>query len=104
MQLDFAITPGSTTRTAVFLANNKICGVTTEFKGVPNDVGLTSDILFIRLVGTHGRINLHYREQIESSPQLEWWWQWIRSQSEMVASVYVFINDEISGYAPASAN
>jgi uncharacterized protein YecE (DUF72 family) len=86
------------------LAKNKICWVATEFEGVPKEVGLTSDILFIRLVGKHGRFNSHDREQIEVSPPLEWWWQWIRSQAEMVQSVYAFINDDFSGYAPASVN
>ncbi len=52
----------------------------------------------------HGRFHSHNREQIEVAPQLEWWWQWIRSQAEMVQSVYVFINDDFSGYAPASVN
>lgn len=93
-----------TSPTAELLAKNKICWVATEFEGMPKEVGITSDILFIRLVGKHGRFHSHNREQIEVSPQLEWWWQWIRSQAEMVQSVYVFINDDFSGYAPASVN
>jgi uncharacterized protein YecE (DUF72 family) len=71
---------------------------------MPKEVGLTTDILFIRLVGQHGRFSIHNRVQTDVSPQLDWWWQWIRSQAEMVQSVYAFFNDDFSGYAPASAN
>ena len=48
--------------------------------------------------------NSHDREQIDVAPQLDWWWQWIRSQAEGVQSVYAFINDDFSGHAPAAAN
>ena len=93
-----------TPQTIELLAKNKICWVATEFEGVPKEVGLTSDILFIRLIGQRGRFNSHDREQIDVSPQLDWWWQWIRSQAEGVQSVYAFINDDFSGHAPAAAN
>jgi len=86
------------------LARHNICWAATEFDGVPKEVELTSDILFIRFVGQHGRFRLHDREQIEVSPQLEWWWGWIQSQVDRVQSVYCYFNDDFSGHAPAAAN
>jgi len=93
-----------TLKISEMLAKNQVCWVATEYEGMPKEVGLTTDILFIRLVGQHGRFSIHNRVQTDVSPQLDWWWQWIRSHVEMVQSVYAFFNDDFSGYAPASAN
>ena len=91
-------------QTGELLAQHNICWAATEFAGVPKEVELTSDILFIRFVGKHGRFRLHDREQIEVQPQLEWWWRWIQSQIDQVEAVYCFFNDDFSGHAPAAAN
>ena len=91
-------------RTGEMLARHNICWAATEFEGVPKEVELTSDILFIRFVGQHGRFRLHDREQIEVSPQLKWWWGWIQSKIDRVQAIYCFFNDDFSGHAPAAAN
>jgi uncharacterized protein YecE (DUF72 family) len=91
-------------QTADWLANYGVCWAATEFQGVPKEVPLTTDMIFIRLVGQHGRFRSHDREQIDVTHQLETWWEWIRSQSDEVHEVYVFFNDDFSGHAPASAN
>ncbi|NIT54715.1 MAG: DUF72 domain-containing protein, partial [Aliifodinibius sp.] len=62
----------------------------TEYPGVPKKVPLTTDTIFVRLVGKHGRFHSHNREQIDVTPQLESWWDWIRALSEDVYEVYVF--------------
>jgi uncharacterized protein YecE (DUF72 family) len=90
--------------TGYMLARHKICWAATEFEGVPKEVELTSDILFIRFVGQHGRFRLHDHEQIEVNPQLEWWWGWIQSKIDRVQSIYCYFNDDFSGHAPAAAN
>ena len=90
--------------TADLLADKNVCWVATEFEGVPKELSLTTDILFIRLVGVHGMFSEHNHEQIDVTSQLEEWWQWIRSKSDSVHSVYVFFNDDFSGHAPATAN
>lgn len=91
-------------QTTDMLAKHEVCWAATEFQGVPREVDLTTDIIFIRLVGQHGRFQSHDREQIDVSPQLEAWWQWILSKSDNVRAVYVFFNDDFSGHAPATAN
>jgi uncharacterized protein YecE (DUF72 family) len=89
---------------ADLLADKNVCWVATEFEGVPKEVALTTDIMFIRLVGVHGMFSEHDHEQKDVTPQLKEWWQWIRSKVDNVHSVYVFFNDDFSGHAPASAN
>jgi uncharacterized protein YecE (DUF72 family) len=91
-------------KTSDLLSGLDICWVASEFPGVPKEVDLTSNSIFIRLVGQHGRFAAHDQEQIDVTTHLAWWWNWIKSKSEQVHSVYVFINDDISGHAPASAN
>ena len=91
-------------QTKDLLSKYDICWAASEFPGVPRKVDLTTDFVFIRLVGQHGRFAAHNREQIDVVPQLEKWWTWIRSRADQVLSVYVFFNDDYSGHAPASAN
>ena len=91
-------------QSADILTKHKVCWVATEFEGVPKEVPLTTDTIFVRLVGRHGRFRSHDREQIDVTHQLENWWQWIQSLSEEVHEVYIFFNDDFSGHAPASAN
>lgn len=91
-------------QSAELLSKYGVCWVATEFQGVPKEVALTTDMIFIRFVGEHGRFRSHDREQIDVTPQLESWWEWIRSKSDTVHEVYAFFNDDFSGHAPASAN
>ncbi len=93
-----------TQQTAEILAKHDICWVATEFHRVPKEVELTSDLIFIRLIGRHGRFRSHDLEQIDVTQQLDRWWQWIRSLSDALQAVYIFLNDDFSGHAPASAN
>jgi len=91
-------------KTADLLVTHNICWVATEYKGVPKEVEVTSDKLFIRFVGQHGRFHRHDLEQIDVVPQLETWWEWIRSVADGVSEIFIFFNDDFSGFAPASAN
>lgn len=91
-------------QTADMLSELDICWVATEFTGVPRIVEITTDIIFVRLVGKHGRFRTHDKEQIDVTPKLEDWWEWIRSEIDRIREVYVFFNDDFSGHAPASAN
>jgi uncharacterized protein YecE (DUF72 family) len=90
--------------TESLFTEHSICWVATEFPGVPQEVPLTTEIIFIRLVGEHGRFRSHDREQIDTSPQLVNWWNWIKMHSDAIHTVYVFLNDDYSGHAPATAN
>lgn len=91
-------------QSADLLTKHGVCWAATEFLGVPKEVPLTTDTIFVRLVGKHGRFRSHDREQIDVTKQLKSWWGWIQSLSEAVHEVYVFFNDDFSGHAPASAN
>jgi uncharacterized protein YecE (DUF72 family) len=91
-------------KTTQLLADHEVCWVASEYPGVPREVELTTGMMFIRLVGVHGRFRAHNREQIDISAQLSSWWQWIRLNVDNVHTVYVFFNDDYAGYAPGSAN
>lgn len=91
-------------QTRDLLKESAVCWAASEYPGVPKEVEMTTEIIFVRLVGQHGRFRAHDREQIDVSPQLKRWWKWIKSKSDQVHSAYVFFNDDYSGHAPASAN
>lgn len=91
-------------RTGEMLSEYGVCWAATEYPGLPHEVPLTIDQIFIRLVGQHGRFSAHDREQIDVTAQLQRWWEWMHNISDQIQSAYVYVNDDYSGHAPASAN
>jgi uncharacterized protein YecE (DUF72 family) len=67
-------------------------------------VEVTTDFLYIRFIGQHGRFAHHDHVQIDVGANLDWWWKRIRSLTGRVAAVYGFFNNDYSGFAPATAN
>jgi uncharacterized protein YecE (DUF72 family) len=93
-----------TAKTASLLAKYSVCWVATEYAELPKNVEATTDFLYIRFIGKHGRFRPHTHERIDVSMNLEWWLQRIRDLADHVHSVYGFFNNDYAGYAPASAN
>ena len=93
-----------TPETAELLAKNNICWAATEYAQLPKKVEVTTDFLYIRFIGQHGRFNQHDRVRIDMGANLDWWWKRILSLADRVAAVYGFFNNDYSGFAPATAN
>jgi uncharacterized protein YecE (DUF72 family) len=98
------------------LREHDVSFVPTDFPGMPSVVNLrnadaiTSDFVYIRLLGdriyTEELLARHLGEVsfsepvIERSRELDRWADWIDELSKKQISVYVYINNHYSGFAP----
>ncbi len=92
------------TRTTQMLQNHKVCWAATEYPNLPRGVNLTTDLVYIRLIGRHGQFDSHSREQMDRSANLAWWHQQIQNQLASVEAVYGFFNNDYAGFGPGSCN
>ena len=93
-----------TAKTGLLLMEHAVCWVATEYAQLPKKVEATTDFLYIRFIGKHGRFRPHTFERIDVTQNLEWWLQRIRELSDRIGTVYGFFNNDYAGYAPGSAN
>jgi uncharacterized protein YecE (DUF72 family) len=92
-----------TAKTEGLLREREVCWTATEYGRTSRKVALTTDFMYVRLIGQHGRFRQHDREQTDISQQLEWWRIYLGETSKLVDEIYVFINNDFSGHAPATA-
>jgi uncharacterized protein YecE (DUF72 family) len=65
---------------------------------------VTSDFIYIRWIGEHGRYQTKDHEQVDMTPQLEKWWADIQSRQRELRAVYGFFNNDYAGHGPATCN
>ena len=98
------------------LRNIGVCFVPTDFPGMPSVENLrmrdcvSQDFIYIRLLGdriyTEEMLARHFGEVsfsetvIDRTQDLERWSSWISELSDKDVSVYVYINNHYSGFAP----
>jgi uncharacterized protein YecE (DUF72 family) len=102
--LEFRHPSWFTAETAALLKAYQVCWVSTEYLNLPDQVEVTSDVLYIRWLGRHGRFEQKNREQIDVTPRLQWWWEQLQPHLEQVQTVYGFFNNDFAGYSPATCN
>ena len=93
-----------TAETADLLRAHRTCWVATEYTDLPKSVEVTTDFLYLRFIGEHGRFKRHDRVQADVNEQLRWWWQRIQEQADQVHTIYGFFNNDYAGHAPGSVN
>lgn len=93
-----------TSETSELLKSYGIVWASTEYVGLPKEVHLTSDTLYIRFIGKHLRFRRHDHEQINAEPQLGWWKEQIERPNQPIKSIYGFFNNDYAGHSPATAN
>jgi uncharacterized protein YecE (DUF72 family) len=93
-----------TMATGQLLQNHNVCWASADYIHMDKRVTATSDLLYIRWIGRHGRFDSHDVELIDPTPDLETWVQEIQSQIGEVFSVYGFFNNDYSGYSPTTCN
>lgn len=90
--------------TAELLRELGMAWVVLDYLDLPPQIHVTTDFLYIRWIGQHGRFVQRGREEIDVAPKLRWWWEQLQPALEQVEAVYGFFNDDFSGYAPATTN
>lgn len=94
-----------TQRTLDLLRANGCCLVMAEYLNRPRRVLVTSDFLYVRWIGEHGRYADHHTHERETLDEnLAWWKAALEPVAPTVRSVLGFFNNDYTGYAIATCN
>lgn len=102
--VEFRHASWETPQTAALLSGHGVCWVTADYIHLSKRIHRTTDFLFFRWLGKHGRFKSKNREQIDTTPALRDWWAEIRAVEDAIKAVYGFFNNDFAGYAPATCN
>jgi uncharacterized protein YecE (DUF72 family) len=94
-----------TESTFELLARHNAAFVGLEHEDHPQhaQVRATTDFLYVRIVGKHGRYDDIGREVFDPTEQLEAWWRRIEAAAgPEVREVWVTFNNDFAGFAPAT--
>jgi uncharacterized protein YecE (DUF72 family) len=90
-------------RTARLLADHNIARVAIDYAGHTAEIVPTTDFLYLRLIGEHGRFTTKDREQVDMTETLQWWIDRIAEQPQ-IRSVWALFNNDYAGHSPATAD
>ncbi len=93
-----------TAETTTLLKTYNICWTSTDYVDLPKQIALTTDFLYIRWLGRHGQFERKSHEQLDVSPQLTWWWEYIQPQLARIRTIYGFFNNDYAGHSPTTCN
>ena len=94
----------NTGATAELLRNHRCCRVAGDYFDEPWDVPATTDFLYVRWIGVHGKFPTLDRERVDVTDRLAWWKQRIEATAKDVTTVWGLVNNDYSGFAVATAN
>ena len=81
------------------------CGlVAAEYLTRPGRVHVTTDFLYLRLIGQHGRFPRQDREQLDVGESLAWWKEQLATAGAEVNTAWGFFNNDYAGYSVATCN
>lgn len=89
-----------TPATADLLAGHGVAWIAADYADMPKQVLRTTDFLFLRWLGEHGRFQQKDHVRIDVRPRLEWWWERVEPHLDTVDTVYGFANNDYAGYSP----
>jgi len=90
--------------TAVLLAEHHICLVAADYLYMPHMMHRTTDFLYLRCIGPHGQFASKDHELVDKTADLQNWVAQIQTHLPDVKDVYVFMNNDYSGFSPATCN
>lgn len=93
-----------TPETAELLRAHAAAWVAVDYPTSPRHLAVTSDFLYVRWLGQHGRFSRKDREQTDVRPALEWWAGRLQDLQAGVQTIYGFFNNDFSGHSPRTCN
>ena len=90
--------------TAVLLEKHNLSLVAADYIHLARRIVVTTDFLYLRFLGEHGRFPDKDREVVDRSDDLQLWWQNLQPRLPEVKAVYAFFNDDFAGFAPSTCN
>lgn len=102
--LEFRHRSWATPQTADLLQKHNVCWAATDYIYLPKKIWRTTDFLYLRFIGRHGRFPAKDREQEDKTAALRYWQQQIEPHLQHVNAVYGFFNNDYSGHSPTTCN
>ncbi len=88
--------------TGEILQRYHICWASTEYIHLPQRVYVTTDFIYIRWIGRHGRYDFKDHERVDMTPRLRDWYEDIQGRSAEFETVFGFFNNDYAGHSPAT--
>jgi uncharacterized protein YecE (DUF72 family) len=87
------------------LQKHRIAWASAEYIHMPKRIYVTTDFIYMRWIGRHGRYESHSHERVDLTERLDEWRQKIDARlAEGVNAIYGFFNNDYAGFAPATCN
>ena len=93
-----------TRRTLDLMRSRRCCLAAAEYLTRPARLHATTDFLYVRWIGEHGRYETHDRERADMTEDLAWWKSEIERHAGDVNTVWGFFNNDYAGYSVATCN
>lgn len=90
--------------TAVLLEAHHICWTSADTVYMPRQITPTTDFLYLRFIGPHGRFAAKNRTIVDRHEDLRAWWQALQPHLRDSKVIYAFFNDDYEGFSPATCN
>jgi uncharacterized protein YecE (DUF72 family) len=91
-----------TAPTEELLRECRVCFVAADYQTKPQPLRATSDFLYVRLIGVHGRFRDLKQEEIDLSERLEWWKEQLERHASRIDTVWCLFGNDYAGYAVAT--
>lgn len=90
--------------TSQLLEKHGVCWASTDYIHLPRTVYVTTDFIYVRWIGRHGRYEVKDHEREDMTARLNWWWGDIQTRLNGARVIYGFFNNDYAGHAPATCN
>ena len=85
-----------------FLTINNIGWVSLDYLKYPKEINQTSDFLYFRFIGQHGRYEVKTHVRDDRTKELGFWKEEIEKTKS--TEIYGYFNNDYSGHSPATCN
>ncbi len=86
------------------LRSHNVALASADYFGMPRRFELTTDFVYLRLIGKHGSFENHKETQIPKQEHLQRWAEVLRNNQSHYERAYIFCNNDYEGYSPATCN
>ncbi len=90
--------------TAMLLEQHRCCWIAADYIHLPKKLHRTTDFLYLRFIGPHGRFPTKDREMVDKTPALQDWYAQIKPHLPEITAVCAFFNNDYAGFSPQTCN
>jgi uncharacterized protein YecE (DUF72 family) len=83
------------------LREHNVALALTDYVHMPRRFELTTDFVYLRLIGRHGDYPKHDRSYADHTPKMQTWADALRTHQSQLTASYVQCNNDYEGYSPS---